>query len=553
MVMSENEQPARRTVLRGTAAAGAVVAAPASTLLWARPAVAGTPGPEQVHLQFGNDPAREMTVSWATAGSVRRPRLRLGTIRGEFGRTVQAETRTYVDGLNNVETYTHHAALRGLRPDMSYVYEVAHDGAAPVRGTFRTSPGRERAAFRFTSFGDLGAGSNAWAKSSIDGAAAVRNVERFDPLFHLLNGDLAYANNNQEQQPQCWDAFMNNMAFSAAKRPWMASPGNHEVEAGGGELGYASWHTRFAFPDNGTRDYCGNWYSFQVGSVLFLALDGNDIVIEDDASIDPDTGQSVYISGYSQGAQVRWLERTLAFARGGREVDWIVVSMHQFSMGSSATSHGGDINIRQQLLPLFDHHSVDLVLCGHDHDYERTHPVRGTDPDSLLRPAVVDDRLDGIDTSKGTVHLILGGGGTASHDDVFLGDTTGDGVPDATVRTKRLPFTADPDATEKATWSAVRDADADHPYGVAVFDVDPGRLPGGRTTITVSYYHTAPATLANPFPTPVLYDRFTVHRNRRDGQEHESVHGMDAAEVHGGMRAPAGRPQARAARRSGSV
>ncbi|NUS12952.1 MAG: purple acid phosphatase [Streptomyces sp.] len=510
-------QPARRTVLRGTAAAGALAAAPASALLWARPAVAGTQGPEQIHLQFGNDPAREMTVSWATGASVARPRLRLGTARGGFGRTVAAETRTYVDGLNKVETYTHHAALRGLDPDTTYVYEVTHDGAVPVRGTFRTAPGRGRAAFRFTGFGDLGAGSGAWAKSSVNGAVAVRNVERFDPLFHLLNGDLAYANNNQQLQPQCWDAFMNNMAVSAANRPWMAAPGNHEVEAGGGELGYASWHARFAFPDNGTRDYCGNWYSFQVGSVLFLALDGNDIAIEDDASVDPVTGQSVYICGYSQGAQVRWLERTLAAARAGREVDWIVVSMHQFAMSSSASSHGGDINIREQLLPVFDRYGVDLVLCGHDHDYERTHPVRGTDPDSLLRPAVVDDRLDRIDTSEGTVHLILGGGGTASHDDVFLGDSAGDGVPDATVRTKRLPFKADPDATEKATWSAVRDPDTAYPYGVAVFDVDPGHLPGGRTTITVSYYHTPASTAVDPSPAPVLYDRFTVHRNRRDG------------------------------------
>ncbi|MFE9551974.1 purple acid phosphatase family protein [Streptomyces sp. NPDC006703] len=522
----------RRTVLRGTAAAGALAAVPASALLWSRPAVAGTPGPEQVHLQYGNEPSREMTVSWASGASVRRPRLRLGTPHGGFGRTVQAETRTYVDGLNQVETYTHHARLHGLRPDTPYVYEIVHDGAAPVRGTFRTAPGRERAAFRFTSFGDLGTGSASWSKSAIHGAAAVQQVERFNPLFHLLNGDLAYANNNADRQPQCWDAFMNNMSASARNRPWMPAPGNHEVEAGGGELGYASYHTRFDLPDNRTRDFCGNWYSFQVGSVLFLSLDGNDIAIEDDAGVDPATGRSVYISGYSEGAQLRWLERTLTSARAGREVDWIVVSMHQFAMSSSAASHGGDIGIREQLLPLFDRYAVDLVLCGHDHDYERTHPVRGTDPGSLLRPSVVDDGLKDIDTSQGTVHLILGGGGTASHDDTYLGDPDGSGVPDAFVRTKRLPFKADPDAKEKATWSAVRDPDTTYPYGMAVFDVDPGHLPGGRTTITVSYYHSPAATTANPFPVPVLFDRFTVHRKRRDAwapHDHRPAAGAVAA------------------------
>ncbi|MFF1791408.1 purple acid phosphatase family protein [Kitasatospora sp. NPDC058243] len=508
--------PSRRTVLRTGTAVGALAALPASTLLWTQPALAGTPGPEQIHLQWGNEPSREMTVSWATAATVRRPRVRIGTPRGGAGHTVDAETRTYVDGLNKVETYTHHVRLDGLRPDTTYVYEVLHDGSGPVRGTFRTAPARGRAAFRFTSFGDLGTGDNVFSKSSIHGAAAVRQVEQFAPLFHLLNGDLAYANNNPQRQPQCWNAFMNNLAKSAAGRPWMPAPGNHEVEAGGGDLGYASYLTRFELPDNGTRDYCGNWYSFQVGSVLFVSLDGNEIAVEDDASLDPATGRSIYISDYSEGAQLRWLERTLARARRGRAVDWVVVNLHQFAMSSSAASHGGDMGIREKLLPLLDRYSVDLVLAGHDHDYERTHPVRGTEPGGLLTPAVADDDLRRIDTSQGTVHLILGGGGTAGHDDVYL-PADADGVRQASVRTQRLTFKADPDAKEKAHWSAVTDPDTAFPYGVAVFDVDPGPVPGGRTTITVSYYHSPSATAANPFPTPVLFDRFTLYRDRSDG------------------------------------
>ena len=510
--------PSRRTVLRGAATAGvaaAVPLSPLSPLFWAQPAQADTPGPEQIHLQYGDRPSEQMTVSWATAATVRRPRVRIGTTDGGFGRTVGAETLTYVDGLNNVETYTHHARVGGLRPNTSYVYEVSHDGAAPVLGTFRTAPGEERTAFRFTSFGDLGTGDTAFSKSSINAQTAVRQIEQFDPVFHLLNGDLAYANANTAQQPQCWDAFMNNMQVSAANRPWMPAPGNHEVEAGGGTLGYNSYHTRFQLPGNGSRDYSGNWYSFQVGSVLCVSIDGNDIAVEDDASLDPATGQSIYINGYSHGAQLAWLEKTLARARAGRSVDWIVVSMHQFAMSSSATSHGGDMGIRETLLPLFDRYSVDLVLAGHDHDYERTHPVRGTDPGTLLRPTVVDDNLTEIDSSKGTVHMILGGGGTSSQDDVFLPDGS-DGIPTAFVRTQRLTFKANPDATEVATWSAVRDPNTAYPYGLAVFDVDPGTLPGGRTTITVSFYHTPTATAAVPFPAPVLFDTFTLHRQRSD-------------------------------------
>ena len=239
----------------------------------------------------------------------------------------------------------------------------------------------------------------------------------------------------------------------------------------------------------------------QVGSVLVISVDGNDIVVEEDASIDPATA-----------------------VRRGKDVDWIVVTMHQFTKSSSASSHGGDIGIREQLLPLFDRYSVHLVLAGHDHDDERTHPVRGTDPGTLLRPAVVDDDLREIDASKGTVHMILGGGGTASNDDIYLGSSDSSGIPDAFVRTQRLTFEANPDATEKATWSAVRDPNTAYPYGIAVFDVDPGTRPGDRTGITVSCFHIPTATAAVPFPAPALFDRFTLYRSRSRSDGHGSAH-----------------------------
>src|SRR6202021_661013 len=67
---------------------------------------------------------------------------------------------------------------------------------------------------------------------------------------------------------------------------------------------------------------------------------------------------------------------------------------------------------------------VDLVLCGHDHDYERSFPVGGADTDAgrevatgaavnTMRPRPVTTTDSGVfDTSQGTVHLILGCGGT---------------------------------------------------------------------------------------------------------------------------------------------
>jgi hypothetical protein len=53
----------RRTFVRAAGAAGLLLAAPE---IWVQPAIAGTPDPEQIHLQFGSDASREVTVSWAT-------------------------------------------------------------------------------------------------------------------------------------------------------------------------------------------------------------------------------------------------------------------------------------------------------------------------------------------------------------------------------------------------------------------------------------------------------------------------------------------------------
>jgi hypothetical protein len=66
----------------------------------------------------------------------------------------------------------------------------------------------------------------------------------------------------------------------------------------------------------------------------------------------------------------------------------------------------------------------------------------------------------------------------------------------------------------------VRDPNTTYPWGVGVFDVDPGRWPGDRTSITMTYYHTPAATAGQLNPAPVRYDRSTAVRPRRDRHGH---------------------------------
>jgi hypothetical protein len=541
----------RRGFLKLAGASG--IATAAGTFAAAAKASAAMPDgtPEQIHLTWGNDPAREVVVCWSSLAQAVNPRVRFAR-QGEGAERVHAVQRTYTDGLSGAVVFTYHARLHGLEPGTTYEYEVTADNdsnaAQPFSARFQTAP-HGRAPFRFTSYGDLATPNTAWVLSYPQSRFAVQAVERFAPLFHLLNGDLCYANLNPQHQPEVWRDFGNNNQTSAANRPWMPCPGNHEIEFNNGPQGLDSYLARYTLPENGTR-FPGRWYSFRVASVLFVSLDADDVVYQDAAAfvggpnplvpaastghgpIDP--GTSFYVRGYSHGEQTRWLERTLHAAREDRDIDWIVVQMHQDALSSSKNGNGSDKGIREAWLPLFDRYGVDLVLCGHDHDYERSYPVRGCNHhagvdaatgavvDTLQpRPVITADPADAkFDTAKGTIHLILGGGGTSAPLDVY-GEDAATGLPQAKVFTKRnaaVPGTAPntfvrpgADALEDAIWSARRDTGTG--YGIAVFDYDPGK-PGGKTSITMNYYH---ASGADHTPTAdyQLFETIVLEKARR--------------------------------------
>ena len=283
----ERVRVSRRSVLGGIGVTAGGLMVASGPVLWQQAAKADTVTAEQVHLTFGGDPAREVVVSWVTPTSVSHPKVIVGTTAGGFGRTVEAETRTYTDSNNSVVTIAQHARIDGLHPDTDYVYHIVSDGETQLSSAFRTAP-EGRSAFRFTSVGDIACGDTAYSKASLNAAATAASVERFNPVVHLVNGDLSYANSNQLFQPQVWEEYFDNTQLSAANRPWMPTLGNHENEPGNGPQGYLSYQTRFALPRNGSADFEGNWYKFQVGSVLFVMLDNNDVCYQVDTGTYPE-------------------------------------------------------------------------------------------------------------------------------------------------------------------------------------------------------------------------------------------------------------------------
>jgi 3',5'-cyclic AMP phosphodiesterase CpdA len=479
-----------------------------------------TPPVAGLHLQFGADASSEMVVSWHTLQPVRNPRVVLGHLDGKLEQTVEAKAMSYTDAKSGQIVYAYHAKLGGLQADLGYLYGAMHDGAEPEFATFRTSP-RGRAPLTFTSFGDQGTPTLGkkfvppegvtiknppFVNDNLGSPAAgdtTLGVERMKPLFHLFNGDLCYANLAEDRVRTWWDFWSNN-SRSASNRPWMPSAGNHENELGNGPIGYQAYQTYFSVPEavGQTEITRGLWYAFTAGSMRVVSIANDDICYQD--------GGNSYVRGYSQGAQKAWLEKELAAARDNRDIDWLVVCMHQVAISTADMFNGADLGIREEWVPLFDKYGVDLVVCGHEHHYERSHPIRGRESNATLTPTPTATATDVIDTTKGTVHMVIGGGGTSVPSNELFFDPpacrviTAVGEPDPKTG-KRPPVYV----KEQAPWFAVRNAA--HAYGFAAFTLDPGTERGGTTSIKVVYYD-----VVGPVGQIAPFETFTLRRPRRD-------------------------------------
>jgi predicted MPP superfamily phosphohydrolase len=224
------------------------------------------------------------------------------------------------------------SSLAGLQPGTTYCYEVDRDDTSMVSRTgFRTAPAADDPApVRFIAFGDSGGGGS-------DQYALMEQMYTvpYDLMIHT--GDVAYEDGSIGQFE---DNVFGVYADLFRNIPFFPASGNHDYHT----LGAAPFRDVFDLPGNNEK-----WYSFDWGRVHFAALDTE----EDYAT------------------QVAWLDADLA----ATDRPWKVVYMHRPPYSSG--SHGSDTTLRNKLAPVLKSHGVQLVLSGHDHDYERVKPQDG--------------------------------------------------------------------------------------------------------------------------------------------------------------------------------
>ena len=196
--------------------------------------------------------------------------------------------------------------------------------------------------------------------SSEGDEATAKLVTDFDGATVLTLGDNAYPDGAAEDFRNCYEPTWGQ--FKERTRP---APGNHEYETGGSSAYFDYFGDAAGDPSKG-------YYSYELGGWHFVALNSN-------------CGEVLRCGpGSPQG---RWLEEDLA---ANDEQKCTLAYFHHPLFTSGSYRPG--IERVERLWEILYAAGVDVVLNGHDHNYQRfapQDPQGRADPEDGLRQFVV--------------------------------------------------------------------------------------------------------------------------------------------------------------------
>lgn len=173
-------------------------------------------------------------------------------------------------------------------------------------------------------------------------------VRQVAPQALLLLGDLQY----ETGAPEDFQAYF-DPAFGSLRDIMYPAPGNHEYGTRGAR-GYFDYFNGAGVDSGRAGSRRRGWYSFDLGGWHLVSLNSN-------------CGD---ISGGcgARSPQARWLRDDLA----AHPARCTLAYWHAARFSSGA--HGDDGSMRE-IWPILQEFGVDVVLQGHDHDYERFAPL----------------------------------------------------------------------------------------------------------------------------------------------------------------------------------
>lgn len=304
-----------------------------------------SPIPDRIILTWTGDPTTSQTVTWRTSTEVSRAFAEIA-IAGDgpdFKKTAQrieAATQPFVSNLS--KCHMHRVEFTELQPGTKYAYRVGDGGSNWSEWfQFRTAPIKNEP-FSFVYFGDAQAEIRSmWSR-------VIREAHADAPraAFMLHAGDLIDSAENDAH----WGEWFYAGSWINAMIPVIATPGNHEyisaTKPDGTRYRRVShhWPVQFAFPHNGIEGLESSVYYIDYQNLRVISLDSNT----------------------RQEEQAPWLDKVLT----DNDRTWTVITFHHPIF---AAAKGRDNpKLRELWKPVFDRHSVDLVLTGHDHAYGRS-------------------------------------------------------------------------------------------------------------------------------------------------------------------------------------
>jgi hypothetical protein len=197
----------------------------------------------------------------------------------------------------------------------------------------------------FAAIGDNGSGG----RQAMAVASRMAHTYARTPFgLVALLGDICYYGNLEDRFD---DVFGRPMApLVEAGVGFELAIGNHDDALGHSDEGLAEIEAELRLL--GTP---GLYYKTTHGPVDFFYLDSS----------------APGLFGSAASDQREWLDDALASSTN----QWKIVALHHPPYSSGR--HGSTPGAQALLEPIVTRHHVDLVLAGHDHDYERTHPIDG--------------------------------------------------------------------------------------------------------------------------------------------------------------------------------
>lgn len=285
------------------------------------------------------------------------------------------------------------AQLSGLKPDTTYYYTLGGIDKIAEPLSFRTAPLPNTlpssGKIRLWILGDSGTGSDS-AKAVRDGFLKFNQQQSISGI--LMLGDNAYpAGSDGQYQQALFDIYGSVLSST----PLWPAIGNHEMGLGKGEwngkiyemggmstsANANSWKEKpsdaprrspyldiFSLPTQGELGGAPSgtelYYSLNYGNLHIVSLDSQ-VSTRNKATL---------------AAMKQWLDDDLCC----HSMDWTIVIFHHppYSKGH----HDSDKNdlpldapifiMREQFVPIFERHGVDIVYSGHSHAYERSFYIK---------------------------------------------------------------------------------------------------------------------------------------------------------------------------------